>query len=819
MVRSAATLCAALALLCRTCEARNVLYIVFDDLRPDLSAYDVPFMETPHMQKLADTGTLFERAYCQIAVCSPSRNSFSTGRYPNTTKVWNFIDHFRNAACPDLRNTRSIVGTRMAGGSGGGHAQCCTSCSTTPGCAGFTYRAGFTNHTKPNGCALFSSVDSYENCPTGQPLESRQTCVSGSRGAFPQWTPLPAHFKNNGYLVLGSGKYYHPGGHSTGVAGDPLHPGGAGTPPLADREASWTAAGPNGTIQFPDQRIYAAKWGKFHSGDVGAPYGNFQYLNPDDMPCGKENPGYSDFCNPPWPADGTPPAPPAGSLPPANQTALGDFVTYHDAITKLRFAAGNLAATGQPFFQVMGIKRPHLNWRAPQAYLDKYPIESVAAPAQMTMDSSIDPVAYTVFPMAAPNCTAPGTSSGGGMAAGTAAAAAGIAATYTEAKGVNCFAGHGGINIDGSGNATTKTLPDCEAFCDATANCFCVVTKATSAKAALCYRRVSCDPAAGANSTSLSTYTKPGAPPSPAPPAPTCKNFVKDPYHAGSDAQVRILRQHYYAAVSWADFCAGKILDELASLKLENETMVVLHSDHGWHLGEYAMWEKRTNWELGTRVPLIMRVPWLAATAAGKRSRALVELVDIYKTVSEVMGLPLPVNDTHPIDGASLAPIFADPERATVKDAALSSFPRCAHAGMPVYGARGQPGGADNSCLQVENTDFTWMGYTMRTDRWRYTEWVAWNGTTLSPCAAGGSGGSGSGGSGSGGSGASGASGAPCTWGKLRAAELYDHLGDDKPWTDADKFENVNLVTTTDAGTVAALSKQLHAAFGYPDPE
>ena len=53
------------------------------------------------------------------------------------------------------------------------------------------------------------------------------------------------------------------------------------------------------------------------------------------------------------------------------------------------------------------------------------------------------------------------------------------------------------------------------------------------------------------------------------------------------------------AAVSWADFAAGKILDELDSLKLTEDTMVVLHSDHGWHLGEYAMWEKRTNWELG----------------------------------------------------------------------------------------------------------------------------------------------------------------------------------------------------------------------------
>ena len=59
------------------------------------------------------------------------------------------------------------------------------------------------------------------------------------------------------------GKYYHPGGHSDGGAPEDLaHPGGRGTPPLADRYMSWSAAGPNGTIQFPDQRKYWAKWGK-----------------------------------------------------------------------------------------------------------------------------------------------------------------------------------------------------------------------------------------------------------------------------------------------------------------------------------------------------------------------------------------------------------------------------------------------------------------------------------------------------------------------------------------------------------------------------
>jgi arylsulfatase A-like enzyme len=125
-------------------------------------------------------------------------------------------------------------------------------------------------------------------------------------------------------------------------------------------------------------------------------------------------------------------------------------------------------------------------------------------------------------------------------------------------------------------------------------------------------------------------------------------DFVTGPYAHGSDLQLRELRRHYYAAISWADFATGKILDELDSLKLTEDTMVVLHSDHGWHLGEYAMWEKRTNWELGTRVPLIMRVPWIEASA-GKRSKALVELVDIYQTVCDVMGVALP-DDTVPFD-------------------------------------------------------------------------------------------------------------------------------------------------------------------------
>ena len=230
------------------------------------------------------------------------------------------------------------------------------------------------------------------------------------------------------------------------------------------------------------------------------------------------------------------------------------------------------------------------------------------------------------------------------------------------------------------------------------------------------------------------------------------------------------------------------MLDELDALGLRNDTLVVMLSDHGWHLGEYAMWEKRTVWELGTRVPMMIRAPWLAEYEAtrGAHSRALVEAVDVYRTVCDAMGVALPAADTVPVDGVSLLPLLRDPARAMVKDAALSMHPRCAHPSMPAYGARGQKGGRDNTCLEVERTDFTWMGFSMRTDRWRYTEWVGWNGTALLPI-----------------------------WEQRRAVELYDHLHDTGAWTDADKFENANLAPSASPQLLEQLSAQLHAAYAY----
>ena len=75
----------------------NVLFLAIDDLRPALGCYGDPTAVTPHIDRLAGQGTLFTRAYCQQAVCSPSRMSLMTGRRPDTTRVWDLATHFRKA--------------------------------------------------------------------------------------------------------------------------------------------------------------------------------------------------------------------------------------------------------------------------------------------------------------------------------------------------------------------------------------------------------------------------------------------------------------------------------------------------------------------------------------------------------------------------------------------------------------------------------------------------------------------------------------------------------------------------------------------------
>lgn len=112
------------------------------------------------------------------------------------------------------------------------------------------------------------------------------------------------------------------------------------------------------------------------------------------------------------------------------------------------------------------------------------------------------------------------------------------------------------------------------------------------------------------------------------------------------------LKHAYYACVSYIDAQVGKILDELQRQNLEKNTIVLLWSDHGWHLGEHGIFGKMTNFDIATNSPLIVKVPGFIKNA--KAAHALVETVDIYPTLAELCG----INYENDLDGESLVPIL-----------------------------------------------------------------------------------------------------------------------------------------------------------------
>ena len=168
------------------------------------------------------------------------------------------------------------------------------------------------------------------------------------------------------------------------------------------------------------------------------------------------------------------------------------------------------------------------------------------------------------------------------------------------------------------------------------------------------------------------------------------------PHYSLDELTCRKALQAYYATISFVDAQVGRLMEALDQLKLADNTIVVLWSDHGYHLGEHnGIWQKRTLFEQAARTPLIIRAPGVKGN--GTASTRIVEFVDIYPTLTDLAGLKPPKG----LEGRSLKPLLDNP-LAKWNGTAITQVLRPADKRLP------KPV----------------MGRSIRTARWRYTDWA-----------------------------------------------------------------------------------------------
>lgn len=204
----------------------------------------------------------------------------------------------------------------------------------------------------------------------------------------------------------------------------------------------------------------------------------------------------------------------------------------------------------------------------------------------------------------------------------------------------------------------------------------------------------------------------------------------------------RQLLHAYYACTSYVDAQIGRILAALDKHGMCDNTIIVVWGDHGWHLGEYGIWGKATNFEIATRVPLIVWTPDMKAR--GKGTSAVVELVGIYPTLCDLAHLPKPSH----LEGTSFAPLLDNPELPGDR-VAISQFPNPAlreWAANPLSAAMREtffgPLITEVEERIIAQQGSNWdrdlfenhlMGYALRTDRYRYVEWRDRRDNTATP--------------------------------------------------------------------------------------
>ena len=195
-----------------------------------------------------------------------------------------------------------------------------------------------------------------------------------------------------------------------------------------------------------------------------------------------------------------------------------------------------------------------------------------------------------------------------------------------------------------------------------------------------------------------------------------------------SEEYSRILRRAYYACVSYTDAQVGRVMKELEDLGFADDTVIVLWADHGWQLGEHNHWTKHTNFEDATHVPFMIRVP--GVTDKGMRTKALVELIDIFPSITELAGLNVPPMCPEEnnkllacVEGTSVAPLLQNPEQQW-KKAAFSQYSRPS-AGMTVI--------PDKPSFSKDEHGENVMGYSLRVDQYHFIEWYRFNRSTATP--------------------------------------------------------------------------------------
>jgi len=169
-----------------------------------------------------------------------------------------------------------------------------------------------------------------------------------------------------------------------------------------------------------------------------------------------------------------------------------------------------------------------------------------------------------------------------------------------------------------------------------------------------------------------------------------------------SEDTARILRQGYYASVSYIDALLGDLFSHLKEIGIYDNTIIVIFGDHGWKLGDHNSWGKMTNYNIDLKVPVIIRSP--AQANPGAQTFEITELVDIFPSLCELAGIEIPDY----IQGKSMVPLIANPNQPW-KTAAFSQFHR-----RPRVSADGK----------------RYMGYSINTAAYHYIEWYSWDHST-----------------------------------------------------------------------------------------